>query len=66
MTDLFKQDHPTVRRPYRCRCGSDQFYLEHEKPPHGHHLRCANCGAGGFWMKKTEPVARQGETPHAR
>lgn len=58
MPDLLKQDYPTVKRPYRCPCGNNQFYVEAEKPPHGHHLRCTNCERGGFWMEKPKPPPR--------
>ena len=59
MPDLFKQDHPVVERPYRCRCGGNLFYVGAKKPPHGYQLRCVNCGFGGFWLPK-------GEAPDAR
>jgi len=35
-------------------CRSTKFKVEPGKGPHAHHLRCANCGRGGYWMPGAE------------
>jgi hypothetical protein len=43
-------------------CGSTKFKVEPGKGPHALHLRCANCGRGGYWM----PVAEAQKFESAR
>jgi hypothetical protein len=59
MPDLFNR--PTITRPYRCPCGSNQFHIDAPKGPHGNQLRCAECGRGGFWLPKVleQPTAKE-------
>ena len=52
-----------IERAKACNsCRSTKFKIEPGKGPHAHHLRCANCGRGGYWMAHAE--AKQFEEKH--
>lgn len=52
-----------IERAKACNsCRSTKFKVEPGKGPHAHHLRCANCGRGGYWM----PVAEAQKFENAR